>query len=442
MRKSFFISLALVSMAAFAGHAFAVGFTDTIGTDYETAFASLQTSGVIRGYSDGTARPGVPLNRAEAVKIILEARGTSKSRLAWYAKHMPPIGLFNDTNQKAWYGPYLETAFEEGMVTGYADGTFRPAQYLRTEEAVAMLVRSYGMEKKESIASLSDHIENRADSWFTGSINVAIDKNIVMQKGRLKLGTAITRGQFADMVYRLNAVKAGGKVAYDGPEPQTQVQRVASAVPTYVPTHGVVPQPNAGVTTGVSVNQGAVVARQGGAVSPGVQQTSGAQVPSVAQTTNKTDHPYASEKFFAVSIPKLGINDLAIIHPEDAVSQEGVLAPLKLGIGHLFSYPGGGGKIMLYGHSSGYPWDVSEFTKIFRKVNELEAGDRVYVTYSGKLYVYEVSREQTILTKNTNDAFRDEGLGEELILFTCWPPDSITQRYLVHAVPVETVALQ
>jgi len=85
---------------------------------------------------------------------------------------------------------------------------------------------------------------------------------------------------------------------------------------------------------------------------------------------------------------------------------------------------------------------VSEFTKIFRRINELSPGDKVYVTYAGKLHIYQVTHEQTILAKDANKAFQDQGVGEELILFTCWPPDSIAQRYLVHAVPVETVALQ
>ena len=96
---------------------------------------------------------------------------------------------------------------------------------------------------------------------------------------------------------------------------------------------------------------------------------------------------------------------------------------------------------MIYGHSSGYPWDVSKYTKIFRKVNQLKVGDRIYVTYEGKLHTYEVTYEETIDAKDTAP-FNDDAEGEELILYTCWPPDSIAQRYLVHAKPIETVALR
>jgi sortase A len=94
---------------------------------------------------------------------------------------------------------------------------------------------------------------------------------------------------------------------------------------------------------------------------------------------------------------------------------------------------------MLYGHSSGYPWDISEFTKIFRKINELTVGDRAYVTYNGKVFVYEVTKHETV---NVDDAtpFQPNADGEELILYTCWPPDTVDQRYLVHLKPVDIVA--
>ncbi len=146
-----------------------------------------------------------------------------------------------------------------------------------------------------------------------------------------------------------------------------------------------------------------------------------------------------SGKPFAISIPSLGISDLTITHPGDPTTQKGLLAVLGSGVGHLFSYPGGDGKIMIYGHSSGYAWDVSKFTKIFRKINELNAGDRVYVTYKGKLHVYQVTYKQAV---PSNDLKYFSGDGEELILYTCWPPDSIKERFLVHATPVSDVAVK
>ena len=149
--------------------------------------------------------------------------------------------------------------------------------------------------------------------------------------------------------------------------------------------------------------------------------------------------PYASNQPFALTIPDLNIYDLIVSHPDDPFTKDGILEPLKVGVGHLFSYPGTGGKTMIYGHSSSYAWDLSEYTKIFRTVNQLDPGQRVYMTHNSKLYVYEVTHHSVIDAADISP-FDDNGV-EELILYTCWPPDSIAQRYLVHASPVETVAL-
>jgi LPXTG-site transpeptidase (sortase) family protein len=284
-------------------------------------------------------------------------------------------------------------------------------------------MRTFNEQSSSTTVSLSPYIENQSSQWYTTSINAAVEKNLVMHKGSLRLGSAITRGQFFDMVYRLYSSRANNKVVFDGAEP-APAQRT-------VPTENFEPT---GIISYDTPQQVPV------AVSPQVQQSP--TPPANVVLAPKIDHPYASEKYFSISMPSIGVTDLTITHPQDAVSKDGVLSVLKQGVGHLFSYPGGGGKMMVYGHSSGYPWDVSEYTKIFRRINELSPGDKVYVTYAGKLHVYKVTHEQTIIAKDANKAFQDEGVGEELILFTCWPPDSIAQRYLVHAVPVETVALR
>lgn len=428
LARRFATSMVIVIIASLMSRTvLAAGFPDTNGTDFDTAFAYLQQQKIVHGYSDGFARPNNPLNRVEALKVILNASGQFDSRIAYYEKKTPPIPLFSDVDQRQWYAPYLETAFEYGIVTGYPDGTFRPSNLLSVEEAVTMLMRTFAYQGEADEASLSAFIENQPSQWYTPSLNAAIDRNLVMHKGKMQLGQAISRGQFFDMVYRLHYIEAQGLVAYDGPEPQQAVARVAAPVQrVYEPTTQVYSD------TGVTMHDGAEVP----------SNSSSSALPQNVSLAPTIDHPYASEKYFSISMPSLDIEDLTITHPEDAVSKEGVLSVLDQGVGHLFAYPGGGGKIMVYGHSSGYPWDVSEFTKIFRRINELQEGDKVYVTYAGNLHVYQVTHEQTILASKASDAFKDDGSGEELILFTCWPPDSIAQRYLVHAVPVETIALR
>jgi len=371
----------------------AASFPDTAGTVYETSFGEFKAKGAIQGYADGLARPDAPLNRAEALKVILSLDRATKDRIAWYQGHLPAMPLFWDIDQAQWYAPYVEASFEKSIITGYPDGSLRPGQILRVEEAVTLLMRTVGEGTGlGGNATLSPFIENQSQQWYTSAINGAIRRNLIMHQGRLRLGTAITRGQFFDMAYRLSVVRETNVASFSGAEPV-----IAAAIPPVAVTYATVP------------------------VSP--------------RSTSTSALPYASEKYFAISIPSIGIQDLTITHPQDPFSKNGILEPLKYGVGHLFGYPGAGGKIMVYGHSSGYPWDLSQYTKIFRQINRLNVGDRVYITYSGSLYTYEVTQKQAIDAADTTP-FNDNGNGEELILYTCWPPDSVSQRYLVHTLPV------
>lgn len=406
MRPHSLLGVLLVSALFLpAVHVRAATFNDTAGTPYQTAFDALAEVQIISGYGDGSGRPYATLNRAEALKVVMAMRSEDRALTERVRRALPPLPLFSDVDQRSWYAAYVEAAFERQIVTGYPDGTFQPGRSVSVEEAIALLLRTYSDKGTGRAATLSPYIENRDGQWFTPYLNSVIGKNLVMHQGKLTLGAPITRGQFFDIAYRLHSITAAKQTAFTGAEPEAR-----SAV----------------YTTGlVQRSQG-----NGALISAG-------QPAGVARNSS----PYASQKYFAITLPSVNITDLAVLHPTDPFSSQGVLAPLQNGVGHLFSFPGGGGKVMIYGHSSGYPWDRSQYTKIFRKINELKTGDRVYVTYDGKMHVYEVTYEESVAASDTSK-LNDNGHGEELILYTCWPPDSISQRYLVHAVPVETVALR
>jgi len=359
--------LATASITAILSQtALAASFPDVQKTRYVDAFAYLNAAGVVQGYADGSGRPFQGLNRAEALKVVLELQPRLRERVAYFKQHLPAQPLFYDVDQTSWYAPYVEAGFEAGIVGGYPDGSFRPANFLKTEEAIALLLRSVGKDKVNADAGAA---------WYQPSLNFAKQKNLLSKYDSFPIGGTITRGQFFDVAYRLVRVTVENLTAF------------------------VEPPPPAGT-----------VGQNGG--------TSSAPDPS---------------KGFSITIPDLGITNMQVIHPADPFTSKGLLAPLTSGLGHLFSFPGMGGKVMIYGHSSSYSWDISEYTKIFRRVNELDPGDRVQVTFNGKVYNYEVTHEKTI---PASDMSAFQGRGEELILYTCWPPDSIKERYLVFAKPI------
>ncbi|HLC75544.1 MAG TPA: sortase [Candidatus Peribacterales bacterium] len=430
VRTSRLCSLLLISALFVRGTVAYAAFTDVPeNSRYMDAFAYLQKQNIVLGFSDGTVRPGKSLSRVEGLASVLRMREQYAPQVVWFTENLPAMSLFTDMNQEEWYAPYVEVGFLEGIVKGMGDGSFRPAKPLTVEQALVMLKRAMRDESTIAFQS-SDRITNVPNQWFTDAVSWAIDRNLVGPGERISLGTPITRGQFFGILFRLHFIESKGIYAYKN-DPSTITQSLGTSDNAFAPPLASIPAaPIPFSITPLPFTPSDPFSL----MLPPPQKTYGPAAPIPAQ------HEYASQKEFAITIPSLNFMDVTIGHPADPFSKDGILAPLNDGVGHLFAYPGNPGKTMIYGHSSGWPGDRSEWTKAFRRINELVSGDRVYINYEGKLHIYEVTRKQVIDAKDVSP-FNDDGVSE-LILYTCWPRDSNKQRYLVHAMEVETVALR
>jgi LPXTG-site transpeptidase (sortase) family protein len=333
-----------------------------------------------------------PITRAEALKALLLSKERYRREVLWFREHLPRTSLFTDTDQAAWYAPYLEVGFLEGIIRGYHDGTFRPGAPLTHADAQTLLLRVYG----EGVA-LEPPAEPHAflsRSAFFRLLSSAIQPS-------------------SPPPSLSPSVPALPSLSLDAP-PESRSREEVSSLPREEPAKPLTVHP---IPTPLPTGKSDI---------PLPERSDALQ--------------YSSSKPFAITIPKLQIFDMTVTHPIPPYRQEDILAPLTQGVGHLFGYPGTSGKIMIYGHSSNWPWIVSEYSRIFRRINQLEPGDRVYVTYAGKLHVYEVTHQESRPTSDVS-AFNDNGR-EELILYTCWPPDSIRERLHVFTRPVQTLALQ
>ncbi len=355
-----------------------------------------------------------PISRAGAVAMIVESDSVLKQRLQHYIKNPPPMPLFDDLDYDQWYAPYIETAFEAGIITGNADRRFRPGDVLAEEEAIVLIARTNARKRPDTLSDL-----NTTDGdWFSGALNAAV-KGGVQLPSPIRLGMPVSKQSLFAMMSSTGVEKPEQIAISHQPKPAPVVIRpvVAQApAPARAPAVNRPAQPRPTY----------------------VAQATPTPARPTTTTTSTTTAPQASNKAFAITLPSLGIKDLTITHPSNPTTSDGLLAPLKYGVGHLFSYPGAGGTILVYGHSSSYGWDVSNYTKIFRQINKLSIGDKIYVTYGGKVHTYQVTHKRAVDDKDFS-AYQG-GRGEELILYTCWPPDSIDQRYLVHAAPVSEVA--
>jgi hypothetical protein len=88
--------------------------SDPFYTYVETAFHH----GIISGYADGTFRPGNDVTRAQLCKIIVLAED--------WEFDCPQPAHFTDVPPNNPFYCFIETAYNQGIITGYSDGTFRP----------------------------------------------------------------------------------------------------------------------------------------------------------------------------------------------------------------------------------------------------------------------------------------------------------------------------
>lgn len=116
-------------------------FPDTsLSTLEGQAAAELFSRGVISGFPDGEFKGALPVNRAQAAKILLNAAGKAVFEL-------PNNGRFFDVYEGQWYTAFVMSAAEHGIIAGYPDGSFRPDRGINTAEFLKMITLAFGTEQ-------------------------------------------------------------------------------------------------------------------------------------------------------------------------------------------------------------------------------------------------------------------------------------------------------
>ena len=85
------------------------------GVWYKTFADRASLIGAVKGYPDGTFRPDQPANRAEVLKIAIEASGID------YKSAQP--STFSDIDHDAYYAKYVDYAAKIGAISGYQQST-------------------------------------------------------------------------------------------------------------------------------------------------------------------------------------------------------------------------------------------------------------------------------------------------------------------------------
>ena len=119
------------------------------GADLASVQGTVQALGIMTGDENGSMNLTGSITRAQFAKMLVMASPYKDSVSSGTSNY----SLFSDVRRGHWATEYIRVAVEQGWITGYSDGTFRPDQTIKLEEAAASLLRLLGYENSDLVGS-------------------------------------------------------------------------------------------------------------------------------------------------------------------------------------------------------------------------------------------------------------------------------------------------
>ena len=176
-----------------AGAAAVTKFSDVSDSYTATAVESLRLMGVLDGYGDGTFRPYTVLNRAQFCKMAVYAMDGS-GELGRYST----VTIFPDVKPSHWASAYINMAARKGIISGFADGKFKPGQTVTAGQAVTILMRGLGYKD-----------EDMGGVWPQSYMAEAQTNGLLKSTGITSAYAGLTRAQAAKLFLNLFEAKHG-----------------------------------------------------------------------------------------------------------------------------------------------------------------------------------------------------------------------------------------
>lgn len=171
-----------------------VTFTDVQPADYfHTAVQYLYCAGVVSGYNDNTFRPYNNATRAQLCKIVVLAEG--------WTLYTPPNPTFSDVPPANPFYSYVETAYRQNIISGYSDGAFRPGNNVTRGQLCKIIVLAEGWQVDCPTQGRFSDVP--PSNPFYCHIETAYAHNIITgyADGAFRPGGSATRGQICKIVY-------------------------------------------------------------------------------------------------------------------------------------------------------------------------------------------------------------------------------------------------
>jgi len=123
---------------------------------------AAQIDVVADGYPDGSFRPSNPVNRGQFAKMAVDGLGIP------VLNPLPTTPTFVDVGTSNTFFPWIETAWDAGIVSGYADGHYHPEFPMLRQQVATILGRYQEMLELDADGvihgSSGDYVD--VEAWF------------------------------------------------------------------------------------------------------------------------------------------------------------------------------------------------------------------------------------------------------------------------------------
>ncbi len=107
----------------------------------------LHRENIMKGYNNGEIRPYQQITRAEALVLLVNAIGLEPD---------PTYNTFRDVSSSSFAAGHVGIALKNGIISGFADGTFRGNQAVTRAEMSIMIANAFQLPTASTTASFSD----------------------------------------------------------------------------------------------------------------------------------------------------------------------------------------------------------------------------------------------------------------------------------------------
>jgi hypothetical protein len=173
-------------------------FTDVF-YDHPYAFPIevISNAGIMNGYDDGSFRPDNTINRAEFLVVLTNAVDADFSGKSY-------DNCFSDVSDE-WYAVFVCYAKEQGWVSGFSDGKYKPQEASTKAGVVKIAVEAFGFDPCEVVEE-PPFEDVPVDAWYAPYACLVRIENL-LPGAKFDPDKNMTRAELAHLIYNMMSRK-------------------------------------------------------------------------------------------------------------------------------------------------------------------------------------------------------------------------------------------